>query len=485
MAENVISQIDRELARRLFGRYVRLSRPWYDIAPHHELMFEHLQQVHQNEIRFLVISMPPRHGKSETASLAFAEYELGVDPTTEVILAGHSSGLVNEFSRKIRRHVRENLTYRQLFKDVVLDPERSKIDDWRTVQGGGLRAVGVEGGVTGRGADLLLIDDPVKEGDEQSPAALQKTWNWYISAARTRLSPRGRVVITMTRWHPYDLAGRVLRMMLEEEAADQFVELRLPALASEGDILGRKPGEALWPERFSERDLRAMEAADKSYFLALYQQTPPMEDSPMFYVENFIRESVVVDDSQQWVWAIDAAITDKETSDYNVFTPFRRDGDEIVVGDMVRFMGESPKVERELRKLMDAHPTHLFVFPKQLIELILFQNLSEGGYGNVMRQVSLPGDKRGRASLFASWVSWQRVRVSDSKAMDYWIREHCEFGAIGHDDCVDTSSVITHHWGLRNLMNVFAEDRDEREVMVARRQRRHNEFVHAAKLAGG
>jgi hypothetical protein len=477
------NQIDRELSRRVFGSYVAHSRPWYTVAPHHRLMFSHLQAVSEGRMRFLVISMPPRHGKSETASLAFAEWLLGIDPSTEIIMAGHSSGLVNEFSRKIRRMIRDDLRYKKLFPNTMLDPERSKIDDWRTTEGGGLRAVGVEGGVTGRGCRYLLIDDPVKEGDEQSPAALQKTWNWYVSAARTRLAPGGCVVITMTRWHTHDLAGKVLRQM-KEEHSDQFVELRLPAIADERDPLGRAPGDALWPERFSKADLLGMKAADPSYFLALYQQTPPSEDSPMFYLDQFVREEVNIRGDEEWTWAIDCAITDKESSDYNVFTPFIRRGDEIHVGQMVRFMGESPKVERELIRLMDTYPNHKFVFPKQLIELILFQTLKARGYGQQMRQVSLPGDKRGRASLFASWVSWGRVVVDSSALMDLWIEEHVDFGVSPHDDCVDTSSVITHHWGLPNLMRVFAEQPEERDRLRERRLKRVDDIYDTLRRSG-
>jgi predicted phage terminase large subunit-like protein len=213
---------------------------------------------------------PPRHGKSEMLTIRYPVWRMERDPEMRCIIGSYGQELANTFSRKARRIASGQFE---------LSEERAAANDWRTAAGGGLRAVGVGTGVTGHGAQLIVIDDPVKNREEaESEARRDQTWYWYTDDLYTRLEPGGAIVLIMTRWHEDDLAGRILA----SEEADEWTVVSLPALAEEDDLLGRTLGEALCPERF---DLDALERIRQTLgrsFYALYQQHPQPLEGGMF-----------------------------------------------------------------------------------------------------------------------------------------------------------------------------------------------------------
>ena len=228
-----------------------------------------------------IVSMPPRHGKSHEVSRWFPVWYLSTFPDRRVGQASYGAELAIDFGRFIRDRVKEHAE--QL--GIEVDPESSAADRWDIIRrkgnriiktGGGLYAVGVGGGITGRGVHFLNIDDPVKGAAEAfSPAFREKVWNWWQSDVSTRLEPGGSVVLTMTRWHDDDLAGRLLKRS-REEGGEQWTEIRIPALCeSEDDPLGRQIGEALWPERYNAEWLEHLRRnKDLWVWSALYQQRP-------------------------------------------------------------------------------------------------------------------------------------------------------------------------------------------------------------------
>jgi predicted phage terminase large subunit-like protein len=228
-----------------------------------------------------IVSMPPRHGKSHEVSRWFPVWYLSTFPDRRVGQASYGAELAIDFGRFIRDRVKEHAE--QL--GIEIDPESSAADRWDIIRrkgnriiktGGGLYAVGVGGGITGRGVHFLNIDDPVKGAAEAfSQAYREKVWNWWQSDISTRLEPGGSVVLTMTRWHDDDLAGRLLKRS-REEGGEQWTEIRIPALCeSEDDPLGRQIGEALWPERYDSAWLEHLKRQkDPWVWAALYQQRP-------------------------------------------------------------------------------------------------------------------------------------------------------------------------------------------------------------------
>ena len=254
----------------------------------------------------LMIMMPPRHGKSELCSKNFPAWMLGINPDCQIILTSYGADLAVKNSRAVRDIV-ESSYYQAVFgarsvkKDaaVALSSDSRSAQSWSLAQPhlGSVTAAGVGGGITGLGADLLVIDDPFKNREEaESESRRELVDDWYKSSARTRLSPWGAVIVFHTRWHPDDQAGRLMNRMINDPLADQWEIVNLPALALDGypadvdeqrrkmrdgvflplgDALGRKAGEALWAERFSKEALLSTRAEIGDYdFEALYQQSP-------------------------------------------------------------------------------------------------------------------------------------------------------------------------------------------------------------------
>lgn len=217
-----------------------------------------------------MIFCPPRHGKSEQATVRYPVWRLEQNPATRVVLAAYNQRFAEKLSRKARRIAKERLP---------ISRDRNTAAQWETDEGGGLRACGVGSPPTGEGCDLLVIDDPIKRREEaDSEVYRERVWEWYSEDLYTRLEPGAAVILILTRWHHHDLAGQIL----ESEDGPSWEVVRLPALAEENDPLGRRPGQALCPERYNEADLARIRRVQGLAFDALYQQRPTPRSGGMF-----------------------------------------------------------------------------------------------------------------------------------------------------------------------------------------------------------
>lgn len=296
--------------------YAAYQWPQYRIARHHRLIAQHLEAIERGDITRLMITMPPRHGKSMLASEYFPAWYLGRNPDHYVVAATYAQELADDFGRKVRNQIAD-AAYQEIFPGVGLktDSTSSKRfhvtspgDSFSTGQNGAYFAVGVGGPLTGRGAHLLLVDDPVKNReDAESEVIRKKTKDWFTSTAYTRLMPGGRIVIIQTRWHEDDLAG----WLQAEHGHEGWTVLDLPAIDDEGN--------ALWPEQYDlealSRIKRALPPRDWS---ALYQQKPSPETGDYFKRE-WIRLVDVMPpvDSMMVYGGSDYAVTSKG-GDYTV-----------------------------------------------------------------------------------------------------------------------------------------------------------------------
>jgi len=248
----------------------------FRIPPHIELLDRKLRDLAARRIKGLIVEMPPRHGKSEEGTNTFPGWYAGTFPDHRIMLTGYGAKLAATFGRRVR----DDLTaFGSAVFGVTVDPSSSAADQFAILgRKGGVVTAGVGGSLTGMGADLLVIDDPVKNQDEaQSETYRQRTWDWWTSTARTRLHPGGVVLVIQTRWHEDDLAGR-----MQQDLPEGWEVLRLPAVAEEDDPLGRAIGEPLWPERYDLDALREIERSVGSYvWNALYQQRPVAADGNM------------------------------------------------------------------------------------------------------------------------------------------------------------------------------------------------------------
>jgi len=330
----------RLLARRRLLPFVQRFNPRYKAGWVHADVCRRLEQfsrdVAEEKSPRLMILMPPRSGKSELASRCFPAWHLGHYPDHEFIAASYNVSLAMSFSRKVKEVLTDN-SYQGVF-ETRLHPDMQSAEEWAIAgHRGGYVAAGVGGGITGKGAHVLVIDDPVKNAEEADSAdTREKLWDWYASTAYTRLAPGGGVLVIQTCWNDDDLAGRLQRAMQDDPEADQFVVVKYPAVAefdeyldedtdlivdecpSRGRLLRHK-GDALHPERYDLQKLnRIRKTIPTRFWSALYQQNPVPDDGIYFVKENFRRSQPPHPTGTNIYCAFDFAISEKRQNDYTV-----------------------------------------------------------------------------------------------------------------------------------------------------------------------
>ena len=259
----------RRQSRKSLLPFTEYTNTLYQAAPHHRLIVDALEAVERGEIKRLMVCMPPRHGKSELASRRFPAWFIGRNPTRQIIAASYNADLATDFGREVRNIV-NSPEFKALFPEVTLSQDSQAANRWHTSAGGIYVAAGVGTAVTGRGADVLLIDDPFKDRQEaDSELQRKRVWDWFVSTAYTRLMPGGAIVVINTRWHDDDLSGRLLA-----QASEDWKLLSLPALTA---------GEALWPEWYPVERLEQIRSTigDREWS-ALYQQNPAPDEGDYF-----------------------------------------------------------------------------------------------------------------------------------------------------------------------------------------------------------
>ena len=318
-----------------------------------------------------MLFMPPRHGKSTLASVAFPAWHLGRNPQHEFISCSYSGSLAMGFSRKVRGLLREE-GFKSAFK-TRLDPQSQSAEAWLTTSGGGYVAAGGGGGTTGKGAHILVIDDPVKNRDDaESSNARESAWDWYTSTAYTRLAPGGGVLVILTRWHDDDLAGRLLKAAADN--GEQWEVVNYPARA-EVDEEFRKQGEALHRERYDEEALNRIEkAVGPRDWSALYQQNPVADDGDYFTRDmiNYYDRDEIDEDRMRYYCAWDLAIGKNDRNDYTVGMVVGVDEhDQIFVMDMVRGRFDGFELVEQILDMYEVWKPSIIGIEKGHIEMAL------------------------------------------------------------------------------------------------------------------
>lgn len=440
----------RQQARSGLLAFTRYTMPGYHTGPHHALLCQKLNAVAQGHITRLMVFMPPRHGKSELVSRRFPAWYLGQYPTRQVIAASYGATLAQDFGRSVRNLVATQ-RFQALFPGVKLAVDSAAKDVWHTAQGGSYTAAGVGGGLTGKGAHLAIIDDPIKDRQEaESPARRQAIWAWYRAVLRTRLMPGGAIVLVMTRWAPDDLAGRLLADM-QNATGEVWHTLTLPALAEapttaapEPDPLGRAPGAPLWPAAFCQQELaRIRLAVGPREWSALYQQHPTPPEGTLFKTA-LLSVQDALPTGQHTVRRWDLAATTRSTADWTVGVKMTRlpDG-RFAVLDITRLRADPAQVEAALlaTAAQDGPQT----------EIILPQDPGQAGVaqaryltgrlaGYKVHTVRESGSKATRASPFAAQVNAGNVVLLRAPWVPAFLEELAAFPSAAHDDQVDAAS---------------------------------------------
>lgn len=371
MSQKELSAI-LSMARRTLVDYCILMQKDYVPNWHHEVIAKKLEEVEAGEERRLMLFMPPRHGKSELATKKFPAWYLGRNPDKEVICCSYSADLAEEFGRATRDTVDDEI-HRAVFPDCWLRKGSKSASKWRVGRySGGFLAAGVGGSITGMGADVLIIDDPIKNREEASSDVYrQRVWDWYTSTAFTRLERKGAQILIMTRWNDDDLAGR----LLDRDGERGFVRnpttgtwekgnwrdekqkgweqgkwtvVRFPAIAEE-DEKYRKEGEPLWSEKYDKEDLEDIKATiGLADFSALYQQNPVNREAQLFQDEWF-KTWTALPKRLDYVTAVDPAISKEKRADESVVLTIGRDAnDRYYVVDIKNFKADPSELIDEI-----------------------------------------------------------------------------------------------------------------------------------------
>ena len=302
----------KPIIKQDFLSFVQYVWPDFIQGSHHRIINKKFNDLAKGKIKRLIINMPPRHTKSEFASYLLPAWMIGRNPKLKIIQATHTADLAVDFGRKTKNLVDDN-EYQQVF-DTRLMEDSQAAGKWKTEQGGEYFAAGVGGAITGRGADLLIIDDPHKEQDiKKDSKSFDKAWNWYTSGPRQRLQPGGRIVCVMTRWSVKDLTGQLIKAQGEDDS-DQWEIVELPAILPSG-----KP---VWPEYWEIKELEKTKASiPVSNWNAQYMQQPTAEEGAIIK-RDWWKDWTKKDPPQikYTIQSYDTAFLKKESADFSAIT---------------------------------------------------------------------------------------------------------------------------------------------------------------------
>ena len=268
---------DKEQSKDNFLTFVKRMWPAFISGRHHKTMADAFERVASGELKRLIINMPPRHTKSEFASYLFPAWFLGKYPEKKIIQTAHTAELAVGFGRKVRNLINQE-DFQNVFSGISLSADSKAAGRWNTNKNGDYFAIGVGGAVTGKGADVLIIDDPHSEQEAALGAynkdVYDKVYEWYTSGPRQRLQPGGAIIIVMTRWSVRDLTGQIIKSATQREGADDWEIIELPAIMPSG--------EPLWPEFWPLDQLNSLKAElPVSKWSAQYQQDPTSEEGAL------------------------------------------------------------------------------------------------------------------------------------------------------------------------------------------------------------
>jgi predicted phage terminase large subunit-like protein len=455
-AKRMISAKDQKLyiraaARKDYAFYCELVHNGrYIPARHHFLLCDAVHRICEGKLKKLMVFMPPRHGKSQTITETLPSYLNGKFPNKKVMTISYGDSLAKEFGRKNRQKVKE---YGKEIFNVELDPANKSMSDY-TIKDmlGGSYFSSILGGVTGRGAHYLIIDDPIKTRQEaESETYRNRVWEEYQSSLSTRLMPNGVTIVILTRWHHDDLAGRILA-----SEPDEWEVISLPAIAEENDLLGREEGEPLWSEFGYDNEWAAkkkVEVGSKVWY-SLYQQRPTPDSGDVFKRE-WIQFYKTLPQLDEQLISVDASFKDKKTSDFCVLQAWGKKGANKYLIDQVRDRMNFPQTVAAIRTFSAKHPkAHTKLVEDKANGTAIIDYLKKEISG--MIPIEPMGGKTVRADAISP--QWEAGNVflphpSICPWINDFIEELIQFPAGKHDDMVDAMSQALTRW--QTAINFF------------------------------
>jgi len=430
----------RKGAQDDFLSFVRVAWPAFIEGGHHKIMSDAFNRIANGELKRLIINMPPRHTKSEFASHLFPAWYLGKYPDRKVIQTAHTAELAVGFGRKVRNLVGSE-DYQKIFSDVSLSVDSKAAGRWNTNLGGEYFAIGVGGAVTGKGADILIVDDPHSEQEAamNDPSVYDKTYEWYTSGPRQRLQPGGAICLVMTRWSKKDLTGSIKKASIERGGADEWEVIEFPAILPSGN--------AVWPEFWPIEQLEALKAElPLSKWSAQYQQDPSSEEGAIIKREWW-REWEQKDPPQCEfvIQSWDTAFLAKETADYSACTTWgvftNSDGEtNIILLDALQERLEFPNLKIRAYQMYKEYDPDAFIVEAKAAGTPLIFELRQMGIPVGEYTPSRGHDKIARVNAVSDLFSSGHVWAPKTRWAELVIEEFASFPLGDHDDLVDSST---------------------------------------------
>jgi predicted phage terminase large subunit-like protein len=454
----------REEAQASFGKFVKAMWPGFIDGRHHKVMAKKFEEIAQGKLKRLIINMPPRHTKSEFASFMLPSWFLGLYPGKKIIQSSNTSELAVGFGRKVRNLV-DSEVYSQIFPNVALRADSKAAGRWATNGNGEYFAIGVGGTVTGKGADLLIIDDPHSEQEaklaQSNPEIFDQVYEWYTSGPRQRLQPGGAIVVVMTRWSKRDLTGRILQSMIDKDG-EHWEVINFPAILPSGN--------PLWPEFWSLEELEALRLElPAGKWNAQYQQSPTSEEGAIVKREWWkIWKSDKPPRCEFVIQSWDTAFTKSERSDYSACTTWgvfymneNENDPHVILLDAFKRRMEFPELkEKAFNHYKEWEPDAFIVEAKASGAPLIFE----------LRQMGIPvseftpsrgNDKMVRINSVSDLFASGKVWAPETRWADELIEEMAAFPNSDHDDLVDSSTQALIRFRKGGFLRLDSDERDE------------------------
>tara|TARA_R110001583_G_scaffold55916_5_gene169529 strand:- start:1268 stop:2758 length:1491 start_codon:yes stop_codon:yes gene_type:complete len=456
----------REGANSDFLAFVKQVWPAFIEGEHHRIMADAFNKIAEGKLKRLIINMPPRHTKSEFASHLFPAWYLGKFPDRKVIQTSHTAELAVGFGRKVRNLV-GSADYSRIFPGVALSADSKAAGRWNTNKNGDYFAIGVGGAVTGKGADILIVDDPHSEQEAalNDPSVYDKTYEWYTSGPRQRLQPGGAICVVMTRWSKKDLTGSILKASIERGGADEWEIIELPAILPSG-----KP---LWPGFWPIEQLEALHAElPVSKWSTQYQQDPTAEESAIIKREWWKEwdkksppkcEFVI----QSW----DTAFLAKETADYSACTTwgvfYNEDKNaNIILLDALQERLEFPDLKIRAYEMWKEYEPDAFIVEAKAAGSPLIFELRRIGIPVAEYTPGRGKDKIARVNAVSDLFHSGHVWAPKKRWAEEVIEQFAAFPTGDHDDLVDSSTQALLRFRQGGFINLDSDEPFDDPVLV-------------------
>ena len=449
----------REKAQNNFMPFVHHVYENFIEGRHHLEIAEKLEKVATGEITRLIVNMPPRHSKSELASYLMPAWFLGQNPKLKIIQATHNTELAVRFGRKVRDLI-DSEQYGHIFPDTDLKADSKAAGRWETSAGGEYFAAGVGAAVTGRGADLFIIDDPHSEQDAMSEGRLEEAYEWYTSGPRQRLQPGGKIIVVMTRWGLRDLTGRLIKAQGSDVLSDQWEVVEFPAI-----LPSENP---LWPEFWKKDDLLKVKASlPVQKWGAQWQQQPTAEEGAIVKKEWWkVWKKEDIPEVDYIIQSYDTAFSKKESADFSAITTwgvFRSEetgADNIILMDACRGRWNFPELKEKALEENEYWQPDMMIVEAKASGLPLTDELRRAGIPIMNYTPSKGRDKVTRMHTVAPLFEAGMVWAPEKHFADEVIDECMAFPNGEHDDYVDSMTMALIRFRQGGFISLNGEEDD-------------------------